>query len=124
MEALSKPEHYYVTYRKGKYVDRAPELIYEYIDDLVLDAFVCQFSEAMIFHLYCCAEGLNVVKRHLRRHYGSIYSCSKYPLHNNEYLSFLAKVHSAECVAKVTQKIQKAHRYWENKNKQILLKPN
>ena len=123
MKAQSKPAHYYVSYRKGKYVDRAPELIYEYIDDIVLDAFVCKFSENMIFHFYCCSEALVAVKRHLRLRYGPIYSCYRYPLHDKEYVSFLARMYSLEYANEVAEKIRKIDIAYENKNKQISLLP-
>ena len=123
MQAQNKPAHYYVSYRKGKYDNRSPKLVFEYLDDLVLDAFVCKFSENMIFHVYCCFEGLAAIKRHLRLHYGPTYSCSKYPLHNEEYVNFLARMYSLEYANKIADKIRKADIDYENKSKQISLLP-
>jgi hypothetical protein len=123
MKAQSKPAHYYASYRKGKYSNRAPELVYEYLEDLVLDAFVCKFSENMVFHLYCCSEGLAAVRRHLRLHYGPTYSCTRYPLHDKEYVNFLAKYYSLEYADKIAAKMRKIDIAYENKSKQISLLP-
>jgi hypothetical protein len=121
MKTPSKPEHYYASYRKGKYVNRPPEWIFDHLDDLVLDAFVCKFSKSMIFHVYCCSEGLAAIRRHLKLHYGPTYSCYKYPMYSKEYINFLARLYSLEYANKIAQKIQKINSDYEDKSKQILL---